>query len=121
MNTKQSVVARPESADGNPTIKTLSRYAEALGGHLEISIGRCVPSNYWTPESKAFSFSHYFMQRGGNIKEWQDVMGHATLALTERCLKFAPMHPESAQMLNPVTTDEADISMSLKNNAENNL
>lgn len=40
MNTKQSVVARLESADGNPTIKTLSRYAEALGGHLEISIGR---------------------------------------------------------------------------------
>lgn len=39
MNTKQSVVARLESADGNPTIKTLSRYAEALGGHLEISIG----------------------------------------------------------------------------------
>ncbi|UAA39136.1 helix-turn-helix transcriptional regulator [Paraneptunicella aestuarii] len=40
MNTKQSVVARLESANGNPTIKTLSRYAEALGGHLEISIGR---------------------------------------------------------------------------------
>ena len=40
MNTKQSVVARLESANGNPMIKTLSRYAEALGGHLEISIGR---------------------------------------------------------------------------------
>lgn len=40
MHTKQSVVARLESADGNPTIKTLSRYAEALGGHLEIRIGR---------------------------------------------------------------------------------
>lgn len=39
MNTKQSVVARLESADGNPTIKTLSRYAEALGGHLEIRFG----------------------------------------------------------------------------------
>lgn len=40
MKTKQSVVARLESADGNPTIKTLSRYAEALGGHLHISISR---------------------------------------------------------------------------------
>ncbi len=40
MNTKQSVVARLESAQGNPTVKTLSRYAEALGGHLQINIGR---------------------------------------------------------------------------------
>lgn len=40
MNTKQSVVARLESAQGNPTVKTLSRYAEALGGHLQIKIGR---------------------------------------------------------------------------------
>ena len=40
MNTKQSVVARLESADGNPTLKTLSRYAEALGGHLQINIAR---------------------------------------------------------------------------------
>ena len=40
MNTKQSVVARLESAQGNPTIKTLNKYAEALGGHLEINIAR---------------------------------------------------------------------------------
>lgn len=40
MNTKQSVIARLESAQGNPTVKTLSRYAEALGGHLQINIGR---------------------------------------------------------------------------------
>ena len=40
MNTKQSVIARLESADGNPTLKTLSRYAEAIGGHLQISIAR---------------------------------------------------------------------------------
>ena len=40
MNTKLSVVARLESAQGNPTVKTLSRYAQALGGHLQINIGR---------------------------------------------------------------------------------
>ena len=40
MNTKQSVVARLESAQGNPTIKTLNKYAEALGGHLEINIAK---------------------------------------------------------------------------------
>lgn len=40
MSTKQSVVARLESADGNPTLKPLSRYAEALGGHLQINIAR---------------------------------------------------------------------------------
>lgn len=40
MNTKQSVVARLESAQGNPTLKTLNRYAQALGGHLQINIGR---------------------------------------------------------------------------------
>ncbi len=38
MKTKQSVIARLESAEGNPTIKTLTRYAEALGGHLQINI-----------------------------------------------------------------------------------
>ena len=40
MNTKQSVVARLDSADSNPTLKPLSRYAEALGGHLQINIAR---------------------------------------------------------------------------------
>ena len=56
------------------------------------------------------SFAVFFMQQSGNVRELQDILGHATLAMTEKYLRFAPMRPESAAQLNPVTVDGLNIA-----------
>ena len=55
------------------------------------------------------TFAVNFMQQNGNIRELQMLMGHSTLAMTEKYLRFAPIRPDSAQKLNPVITDKIDI------------